>query len=58
MTRLIINFIGFWCAVSTIIYMWAHASDQQHINAAKAIIFGFVTAAITLGLLATMILFF
>lgn len=58
MIRLLINFLGFWGAVSVGIYLWSHATNTEHINIVKATLFGFITAAITLGLLASIVLFF
>ena len=47
MIRLILNFTAFWCTISLLIYLWAHASDQQHIDVTKAMLFGFVSAVVT-----------
>lgn len=58
MPRLIISFILFWSAISVGIYLWAHATNVAHVQIGKALLFGFITAAITLGLVASLVIFF
>lgn len=44
--RILINFVGMWAAFTIAIYYLAHASTKERISVAKAVGFGFCTAAL------------
>lgn len=56
--RLFINLLGFWIAVSAAIYLFTHMTNREQFNVGKALLFGFVTAAITGGILTAITVLF
>ena len=44
--RLFINFMGMWVSFTIAIYYIAHATNKERLSLAKAVGFGFCTAAL------------
>jgi len=56
--RLFIHLMIVWTVVSWGIYTWIRLTNRDQIHIAKIVLFGGMTAAITTGLLATIVFIF